>query len=368
MSEVVIFCESYTQINNALYLATQNRHDNPITIVISGNHDLLKFFQAINERLFHGKMDIVYFETYQAGRIKGSQIKRALHVLPDIIKERRYLKGLYNKHFAKMRGAQVFFSSRYWGPYTFYLLKKLLKTNKLVYVPDPSYDVLLPIDKFTPTNIADLAGLAIAKLIFGHDIIMGKLPYVKGFSGMPDKFINEKVERVIDRQEQNEMTKDFDLNRFNIFDVGNYSVIYFDENPIRCGYPISENTFKRELAEIFGILSKYFPENEIARKYHPHSPGDKAMIKTGDVLPDFIPAEFLYNDNVKVYLCIFSGSIANVENGLVVSIADLISLKNAKHKAELKEMLIRRSRSEILFPKSLDEFERILINLKKQGI
>jgi len=62
-------------------------------------------------------------------------------------------------------------------------------------------------------------------------------------------------------------------------------------------------------------LSKYFPENEIARKYHPHSPGDKTMIKTGDVLPDFIPAEFLYNDNVKIYLSLFSGSIANVENG-----------------------------------------------------
>jgi len=216
VSEVVIFCESYPQINNALYLATQNCCDNSITIVISGNHDLLKFFQAINERLFHGKINIVYFKTYQAGRIKGSQIKRVLHVLPDIIKERRYLKGLYNKYFAEIRGARVFFSSRYLSPYTFYLLKRLSKGNELVHICDPSMDGMT-VEKFTPTNIINLVSLIILKLIFGWDITMGKLPNRKGFSGMPDEFINRKVERVIDRDERNEMMKDLDLSRFKIF-------------------------------------------------------------------------------------------------------------------------------------------------------
>jgi len=34
----------------------------------------------------------------------------------------------------------------------------------------------------------------------------------------------------------------------------------------------------------------------------------------------------------------------------------------------MKEILVQRSRSEILFPQSLDELERIMVDLKKQGM
>ena len=155
---------------------------------------------------------------------------------------------------------------------------------------------------------------------------------------MPDKFMKEKVDRVIEQEEKNETMKDFDLSRFKIFEVGNYSVIYFDDSLFEAGYITDKDVFKRELSEIFNILAKYFPEKEIARKYHPGYPGDKAMIKIGDVLPDFIPAELLYNDNIKMYLSPFSFSIANVEKGLAVSIADLITLKDEKIKNPLSQV------------------------------
>lgn len=366
MSKVVIFCESYPQIKNALYVATHNCHDNSITLVIPGNHDLLNFFQVINEKVFHNTINLIYLELYHARRVTAKGIKKVFHVLPDIIKERRYLKGIFDKYFAELKGAEIFFSGRYWNPYTFYLLKKLLKTNKLVYIPDPAHDVL-PIDKFTPTNIVDLVSLIILKLIYGWDITMGKLLHTR-FPCMPDKFINKKVEKVIDREERNEMMKDFDLSQFKIFDVGNYSVIYFDDGLIASGYVTDKNTFRRELTNIFNILGKYFPEKKIALKYHPRHNSDKSMIEIGDVLPDFIPAEFLYNDNIKMYISFFSLSIANVEKGLAVSIADLISFKSEESRNQLKEILIQRSRSEILFPQSLDEFERILIDLKGQTV
>jgi len=129
---------------------------------------------------------------------------------------------------------------------------------------------------------------------------------------------------------------------------------------------VDKSKFGKELGRIFDILSKYFPEKEIARKYHPGYSSDKTMIKIGDVLPDFIPAELLYDDGVKMYLSVFSFSIANVEKGLAVSIADLISFKSDELKNRLKERLIQRSKSKIVFPESLDEFERILIDLKEQ--
>jgi len=365
MSKIVIFTGSYPQIKNALYIATHSCSDDPITIAIPGNHDLFKFFQAINEKVFHNTINLIYLEPYRARRVTAKGLKKVFYVLPDIIGERRYLNEIFDKYFTGLKRAEIFFSSKCFCPYTFYLLKRLSKGNKLIHICDPSMDGRR-VEKFTPTNIIDWASLIILKLVYGRGIAIGKIPYTK-FPCMSDKFFNREVDKVIDREERNEMMKDFDLSQYKIFDTGNYSVIYFDEGLMEASYTkIDKNTFSRELAEIFGIILKYFPEKEIACKYHPGYPGDKTMIKVGDVLPDFIPAELLYNDNVKMYLSGFSLSIANVEKGLAVSFADLITFIDEKLKNQLREILIQNGKSKILFPKSLDEFERILIDVKQQ--
>ena len=364
MSKIVIFTGSYPQIKNALYIATHNCSDDPITIVIPRHHDLFKFFQVINKRVFHNTINLIYFEPYRARRVTAKGLKKVFYVLPDIIGERRYLKEIFDKYFTELKRSEIFFSSRCFCPYTFYLLKRLSKGNKLIHICDPSMDGRR-VEKFTPTNIIDWASLIILKLVYGRGITLGEFPYTK-FPCMSDKFFNREVDKVIDREERNEMMKGFDLSQYKIFDTGNYSVIYFDEGLMEAGYTkIDKNTFSRELAEIFGIILKYFPEKEIARKYHPGCPGDKTVIKVGDVLPDFIPAELLYNDNVKMYLSGFSLSIANVDKGLAVSFADLITFIDEKLKNQLREILIQNGKSKILFPKSLDEFERIVVEVSK---
>lgn len=360
---VVIFCEAYDEIETALYLLTHNRQGSSTTLVIPGNHDLFQFFKVVNERLFNNSINIIFFELYSGRRAKASKINKLLRLLPEVIGERRYLKGIFDEYFAELKGAEVYFLARLMNPITFYLVKRLAKRNKLVYMHYAPYTD--QVEKYTPKNIVDLVSLVRLKLIYGRDITMGKLPYIKGFSYMRDKFFKKEVSRVIDREERNEMMKGFDLSQFKIFDVGDYSVIYFDQDLIGAGYISDSNTFKRELTNIFNILSKHFPAKKIARKYHPRHNSNKAMIKTGDILPDFIPAELLYNENVKIYLGLISNSIANVEKGLAVSIMDLITFRDEETRNQLKEGLLQRSRCEILFPKSLEEFEGIVINIEE---
>lgn len=367
MKERVIFCQSYDQIENALYVATCNWHNSSITLVIPLKHNLFKFFRVINERVFHNTINIVYFESYQGRMAGGNRIEKALRLLLDILilRERQYLKAIFNRYFAELRGAEVFFFNKRFSTYSFYLLKKLSKGNRLVYIYSRSDAGL--IRKVTPINIAELVNLIIWRLVYGRDIVMGELPYWKGIPCMPDKFLNENVDKVIDREESSEIMKDFDLSHFRVFDIGNYSVMYLGQYLVHAGYISDRDTFRRKLMEIFNILAKYFPDNKIAIKYAPQSHGNHdPIIKVGDVLPDFIPAEFLYNENVKMYLSICSTSIANVEKGLAVSLLDLITFKDDETRELLKETLIQRSRSEILFPKSLDEFERILVGVKRQ--
>jgi len=364
MEKLVIFCESYPQIKNALYVATHNGDNHSIVLVIPGHHDLLKFFNAVNERVFHNKIDIIYFERYQRRMAKAGKIAKALYLLPNIIGERRHLKLIYARHFAEMKGAQVYFFSRDWASYSFYLLKRLSEGNRLVYIADPACD-RMQVDKSAPRTIVDMVELVVIKLIFGCDITMGKRFHTR-FPSMPDKFIEEAVGRVIGPDERDEMTKGFDLSQFRIFGSGKYSAIYFDEDLIGSGYLRDRDTFIRELSQVFDILTKHFPEREIARKYHPGSNTDRTMIKIGDVLEDFIPAELLYDENTSVYLSTLSLSIANVERGLAISLIDLISFKSDETKEQSRQYLKQNSHSEILFPKSLDEFERIVIDVKGQ--
>jgi len=368
MSQIAIFCESYGQIKYALQLAIHNCHDRPVTIVIPGFPDLFQFFKVVNEKVFRNEINLIYLEAYQKRMAaKVSKTKKAFYVFPDIVGERRNLKEFWNKYFAELEACEVFFFSRGFNGLTFYLLKKLSKRNQLLYVSlgslGPPYW-----SKHTPRSIIELANLTIWKLIYGHDVTMGRLPLFKGFLYMPDKFIEKEVNRVMHRAEIDEMMKGFDLSQFRIFDVGAHSIIYFDQDLIGVGYITDGDTYKRELTSIFSILGKYFPKEEIALKYHPGSSDDEILAKVGGILPSFIPAELLYNDNVKLYLAIFSRSIANVERGLAVSLADLIAFKSDEIRNKLKEDLIEVSKSKILFPKTLDEFEQILIDLKGQRV
>jgi len=368
MRKPIILCTSYGEIPRTLYFAKQNYPDNSITIVAVNKPNLFKFFQLVNERVFHNNINLIFLAPYSTGRgaSKGI-IKKISHILSDIIKERRYLKEVFNKYFAELEGCEVFFPGRAISGNLFYLLKQLSLRNKLVYIPFYDSPQANQERTYIPTNIVDLAYFIIRKLTYGFDIAMCEQPYKKGFPYMPDKFVEKRVDRIIDWKEKNEMMKGFDLSQFKIFNVDNYSVIYFDSPLlVEAGRVADGDTYRRELTEIFDILSKYFSKEEIALKYHPNHPSDKTMIRFGDVLPDFIPAELFYNDNIKMYLGLFSNSIANLEKGLVVSIANLISFKAAKFLELRKEKLIQSSHSEILSPKSLDEFERILIDLTEK--
>ncbi len=362
MRELVIYCGGYPEVEITLYLATHNWQDSSINIVIPSTHpDLFKFFQVINEKIFDTTLKLISQEMYPARRAKVKGLKKALYILPDIIGERRCLKDFFDKYFAGLKEAEVYFSGQSFAEDRFYLLKRLSKANRLVYMRAPNE--VFPVEEYIPTNIVDLAQLIIWKLVYGRDIVMGRIPYVK-FASIPDKFIKKQVDRVIDKEERREMTRDLDLSRFKeIFDTGKYSVIYFHQDLLQEGYISNGDTFRRELAEIFNILSKYFPENRVALKYHPCYPGDKTMVTYGEAMEDFIPGELLHNDNVKMYLSLFSCALANVRKGLAVSIANLITFRDDETREQLKEMVIGISRSEILFPKSLDEFEEILMKL-----
>lgn len=359
----LLIVESYGQIPYALSIVTKNYRLYPVTIVFPGFNDLFKLFHVLNDNVFHKKVDLLYFEPYKPKWAKGRGISRVFNILPDIIKERRYLKATFDTYLSQLEGTEVFFFSRGFNGVKYYLLNKLSRKNRLVYVAPkgPPY-----MSQYAPRTITDLAKLIIWKLTYGRDVTLGRLPFEKGFLYVGDRFIDRKADRVIDEAEADEMIKSFDLSQFRVFDIGDYSVIYFDEDLVGVGYVPNENIWRQELTSVFNILRKYFPEKEIAVKYYPGYSVDRTLIKGAtNILPSFIPAELLYGDGRRLYVAVFSRSIANMQDGMAVSLANLISFKNDQIRHVLTEELKVVSKSRIFFPKSLDEFEQILGDFKR---
>ena len=366
MKEVLMFCESYDEITSCLYIAKcHSKQKHSITIAVPGNHDLYRFLDEVNERVFHNCINLLSFDLFNLEKPNGGVIRKAFHYINQMIKEKRYYALIYKKRFFSFFGAQVYFFTRYLNPYDFYFLNRLYKRNNLTLMQVRT-GIGNNLSKYPPHNIRDLLKLVRLKYVFGGGMIFASVPH-RVFEYISDRFVEKRVKRIIDIERGERLLQAIDYNRFRVFDDRIYSVIYFDQ-PLDRSKRVDVEVFKGEIDRIFKVISKYFPSNEVAIKYHPTLHGNKTLIKYGTVLEDYIPAELLYDDKVKMYLSFSSGAIANVEKGLAVSLIDLISFKDNEVKKSIKERLVQRCHSKILFPQSLDELERIIINVQKQAL
>jgi len=362
----VIVCESYPSIAYTLYRLEEEEEDGevPVTIFFPTLKDLFALFQVINERIFNNRINLIFFPQYSQkwASIKG--IKRLIYILPDIIRERRYLSSFYNTNFGDLKDADVLFSSPGYSGAKIYILQRLSIENSLVYIdPGPVY-----MGEYTPRSLSDLALLITYKLIYGKATKIGQFPpddpWSKGFPLLPDKFMKNSVNSTVDWSNRDRIMMDFPWEKYRVFNTGKYKVIYFHQDLVNRDVP-DRDTFVKELTDIFNIVLRYYPEKKIARKYHPAHELNKDVIKVGEELPVYIPAEMLYNEKVDLYLGISSNSIIGVRNGRAVSLINLISFKSNELKEQQKEWMIKASRSEILFPSSLEELGEIVSRISE---
>ena len=358
--KIVILCESYASVKYVIYRLTHENGDTRPVVFIPALKDLYHLFQVINEKVFHNKLELIYYPQYAPRRATTKGIKKFLSVLPDILGERRHLKRFYNRYFARLEDAEILFPSPGFGGAKIYFLRRLSKRNRLIFIdPGPPY-----MGRYSPRSIRDIATLLIYKMIYGKDVQLGQWPAgkfwdTKGFPFISNSFMKNSVDSVIDWSRRDEIMEDFAWEKFRVFDTGDYKVIYFHQDLVDRFVP-DRDTFSRELKSIFNVVLRHYPEREIARKYHPGHEYNKDVIAVGEELPTYIPAEFLYDEKVQIYLAIFSWSLVNVRGGKAISLLNLITLTSDQLREEEKRMLINASRKEILFPASLEELERII--------
>lgn len=359
-NEIVLICSAYPHIENVLYLSSVNYQSYQVRLIVHGDEGLFKFFSVVNEKVFNNSLDIRHVNHYSGVKVwPGHKIGRLISIALNILAERRYLNNAYRQHLSNTHGADVYFFKRYYAANEYYYLKKLADSNKIIFMPARVYS-FLGIHDDGSKKLKEIAFLERWKLAYGMGISMNResvgiiAPYI------PEKFFKKYVQKTIEREEQDILLQDFDKQKFKVFNVNNYEVIYFHDNLIGGGYVSDPAAFTGLLSDVFDILKKYVPQDRVSRKLHPNPEQKEVLVGYGDILPDYIPAEFLYNDNVKMYLGLSSMALAGIEKGVVVSLIEMVPYRDDKVKKELKAGLVQASKSEIKFPRSLEEFQDIL--------
>ncbi|MBN2240376.1 MAG: hypothetical protein JW712_11435 [Dehalococcoidales bacterium] len=355
MKGKILFCESYGSIPYVLQLIQQNYPEFPVSVVLPEHEDLCRFFQALNESVFNNYLELIYFESVHLTRTTNRMLK-ILSLPFDIVRERRYLRKLWKDYFSGKQGYNVYFLSRAYSGVKYFVLKKLSKFNRLIYLQNVKHPLMY---QHIPFTLNDHCKLIAYKLMYGTGIRLG------GYSGkdstpwISDKFMSEKVAEFLDKEKSDQLIDGFDFNPYKVFASGDYRVIFFDSPLVEVGYITDETKYKEELASIFDIIYRYYPEESVAVKYHPGYRGETDIVRVNNILPAYIPAEFLNTDKTEIQIAISSLSLSHIKDTRNISVANLITFNTTDIRKSLIEHLIDYGNNEILFPETLDELDRM---------
>ena len=359
---ILIFAQSYPHVKNVLYLI--DRYFNSaveIKLFIFQNRYLFEFFNEINNEHFNNQIEINFIPKYSA--VYKNILFKYLLVIEKLL-----LFKTFKKNCNQINGHKIYFFSKSFTDYGYYFLKNLHRNNKIIHIQDPGCDVY-NISDGKPDNFKSLLKLIYAKLLLGKDIVYGDTgrKRFRKFFTISEKYYNKMADKTILQDERDMLQRNFTLSKFALKKYSNFQVIYFDKDVVKDGL-CDDLQFQSEIEQIFQIISEFVPNDKIIRKYKPNRTTDynKGRINIGEIIPDHIPAEFLYNNNIDIYFGITSIALANIERGNVISLAYLITYFDPQmREGSVQNQEKRKKGDKIYYPKTLDELRTLLTMMLK---
>ncbi len=309
----------------------------------------------LNEKYYSGRLKIIFLESYKEQKALQSKLNFNKSYFRKIYNERQYLNKLYINYFINVKNKKIYFFSRHYIGYSLGMIERLRLCNEVIYIPDSAADGLPTKNKF-PTNFKDIIRLFIYKLIFSSKTSLITIEHEKT-TFISNKHLNILTDRIIKRKNRDSRLKEINLMNFNLFPEKKYDVLYFGHNALNVRS--SREDMEKTLEDVYNILLKHFPKEKIAYKLHPGRDNDLSM-KFGDKIASYIPAEFLINNNVKIYITPYSSALSQVKNQLCISLIDLIPTQNERLKKYIKNRIKKMSVGKLHFPKTYTEFEMII--------
>tara|TARA_B100001175_G_C19513768_1_gene645718 strand:+ start:2466 stop:3599 length:1134 start_codon:yes stop_codon:yes gene_type:complete len=357
---MVVFVQSYPNLINTLYLINNGDIYQKVTVCIIKNINLYKFLDS-RKSFYKKEIDIIFTDDEE---ISFDSIYN--FIISFITVKFKIKRSLYKLKFID---SDLFFFSRAFTTLGFYLIKNIKNHNQLIHFPDPGCDVYQLSDS-KPNSIKQVILLLIYKLLYGKELVFGNAGRklnTNYFFKISDSYFYKNVNLCLTIDERKKLQTDFTLDSFASNNLNKYSVVYFDKDMLRDNL-CDKSLYNNELTNIFKILKKYINKEDLAKKYKPGRTTNlnKKIINYGFLVDDFIPAEFLINSNVKVYLGMTSIAMANIESGNIISLVNLVTYLDPIKKERSIDNLEKRKKTLIYYPNTIIEFENLLVNIFKK--
>jgi hypothetical protein len=354
---LLILAQSYPHVKNVLYLIDRYiNHFEEIKLLIFQNKYLFNFFKEVNSEHFNSQIDIHFITNY-------SVVHNNKFAKYNLLAEKYFLYKTFKNKCGHIKDRDIYFFSKSFTDYGYSFLKKLHKNNTITHIQDPGCDIY-DISDGKPDSIKSLIKLTYAKLLLGKNIVYGDTGREKfhNFFTISEKYYNKIVDKTILQDERDVLQRKFTLSKYALAQYSNYKVIYFDKDVVKDGL-CDDEVFQKEINEIFNVITDFIPSDHIGRKYKPNRTTDynKNILDIGEIIPDHIPAELLYNKNIDIYFGITSIALANIEKGNVISLAYLITFIDPKmREGSVQNQEKRKKGKKIYYPKTLYELRTLL--------
>lgn len=257
--------------------------------------------------------------------------------------ESEYLSNLINDD-------NVHFSTSSWFLVLFYYLQKLSENNRLYFYPS----------KYLTTGFTQIHSFKsklfnkINKSVLGVDTIMVKESGLQSFELSSDFYAKNHVKII----PFSELKLDYKCLKKYQDKIDVASTLFLSEDLVSLDR-VSVSDMENVMSKLHDILDKF----KFSVKPHPRLSTLYSGFEHADVLPSFIPSEFILNENIKTIIGIESLSLltsVQQTKAQVISILDLFNYKDKSIQDSIRNWLMVESNNKILFPKTFEELETLI--------
>ena len=356
-NKLLIVCQSYPNVKNSLYFLDKCASSVEKHIIVVGNQLLYRLFSEVNSAYFDGSINLQFFS------VPEPNIKLTPSWLINIVMYKRRNRQISMQLAEIYKDFDIVFFSKEFTSLGFYFINKLRRTNRLIHVPDPGCDVYEMSDR-KPANFKECIKLLYVKSLYNRHLQLGSAGRkIRGsFYKISDPYMAKYVDVTVPVDQRDQAQTGFEISKYTVAANKAYSIVYFDKDFVRDSLCVEE-VYQNELDKIFSIISNHVESSTLAKKYKPNRTSDRNRdrIQYGNMIPDHIPAEMLYRNDVKIYIGSTSIALANIPRGNVISIAYLLTFIQPEwRERSIANQELRKVGNTIYYPRTLNEFESLL--------
>lgn len=351
---VLIFCESYVQLENSLK-ALELHKDHNVTIVV-GLMALYELFCNVVRKKYKFIIVKLFDDKIHCGNQSSNGLSRLLRiyrmrflVIPSVIKS-----------LALTRFDLIYIFTFTFNWPTYHVLNAVSLKCDTIYVHSKDYSFEPTEESITKYSALNVIYKKLAMIAFGNGIDLIRFQNGTITSNFEPHMVG-KLKAYIGPSERSEWLDGYSSKNFFSIDK-KYKVIYFD-----AGISVNEwfenpNSATHFIFNILNILREHYSADAIGIKYHPSTPPGAVLDNYGDILENYVPADWYCNEGTML-IGIFTSAVYFSKYGRRILLYEAVNWKKESQHLDFMRNCIRSRALDahnIYTPKTMAEYKDIL--------